>query len=50
MGDAERPLGNVIAPGMHGHIFCSDLVTNQQSRSLRATKEKVNVVKRDLEG
>lgn len=50
MEDVVRLLGNIMARGTHGHIFCSDLTFFYCNRSFCAAKKKVGDVKGNLEG
>lgn len=44
-----RLTGKVMAPEAHGRRVCSDLMFSHWKRSLRAEKEKIDEVERDLE-
>lgn len=50
MQELVRVMSNVMVLGRHWHIFFSKLAFHSWNRVLCAAKEKVEDVKRDLEG
>lgn len=50
MEDVLRLMSNVIVPGAHGHMFCSDLTFCHKDESFRAAKEEIEDVEGDLAG
>lgn len=47
--NAVKLMSNVLASGVHGHLFCSELMFYHWNESLRAAKEKIREVKEHLE-